>query len=369
MVSSKICCSECFTYDSVQEHIKDNGFGRGYCDFCEKKSQYCINADELYDLFSPLVNLYTPIVNFLPVEIMKEYDGETLVEKLRGEWELFTNDSWNNVENILSAIFGKYNPMEEDGIDLESWVENQDMFWAGDDNPSNVLEVAWGEFVNEIMNENRFFPQRSIDLTVLNEIPILFDTIKANNYLFRARKSYKQNRIAPKNMGKPPSNLSSPGRANPRGIPYLYLASDIQTAINEVRPNTMEFITVGKFKILENLQILDLSNPRIHDPFLCRDYLGYTIELLSFFRMLGHELSKPIDPKEKDLHYIPTQYLCEFIKHQGYDGISYKSHLARGKNIALFSDKKVKCTRSTLFEINAEPKEVLNRSMVGKNYF
>lgn len=36
---------------------------------------------------------------------------------------------------------------------------------------------------------------------------------------------------------KPLSNSASEGRANPKGIPYLYVATDKETAMSEVRPS------------------------------------------------------------------------------------------------------------------------------------
>jgi hypothetical protein len=351
----KLCCIDCFEYDSIKRFIKENGSGRGYCDFCQMTSRHCIEPSELADLFTPLVNLYEPIVNFMPLEMMKDFEGQNVAEKLSEDWTPFSNDILGNVENLLSEMFPSYDPKEFDGIDLDNWVENSDMFWGAEDEPSIRLEELWKVFCKEIIHENRYFPQKAVDLNVLNGIPILVQTVRKGEYLFRARKSSQEIKISPKKMGKPPANLSQPGRANPTGIPYLYLSTDLQTAIHEIRPNTTEFVTIGKFKILKDLQLFDLSNPRIHDPFLCGEALNHIIQLLSFFRMLGHELSKPINPKEKELHYIPTQYLCEFLKHEGYDGVSYKSHFGPGQNVALFNEKKVKCTRSVLYKIDVKP--------------
>lgn len=352
---SKLCCIDCFEDKTVKDFIQKNGSGRGFCDFCEENKRYCIEPHHLADLFSPLVGLYERIENFMPLEMMKEFEGQNIAEKLIEDWGPFSNDIPDNVESLLSEIFPCYDPKEDDGIDLDGWVENSDMFWGADDEPSLLLEKAWKEFCEEIINENRFFPQKKLDLDFLNGIPILVQDLKKGEYLFRARKSSKKQKISPNDMGKPPAYLSQPGRANPKGIPYLYLATDYQTAIHEIRPKTTEFVTIGKFKITKELKIFDLSNPRIYDPFLCGEDLKYIITLLSFFRMLGHELSKPIDPKVKELHYIPTQYLCEFIKHEGYDGISYKSHVGPGQNIALFNESKIKCTRSVLYSIDAKP--------------
>ena len=358
MECSKLCCVDCFTDATLKLHIKKNSSGKGWCNFCKKKSEHCIEPSELEELFVPIVNLYSSIETFMPMEMLKEYEGQNLAEKLSEDWEIFTNDFYENVEGILHAIFANQDTFEEYGINLDCWVESEDMFMPDEYNPSEKMKIKWNLFSKEIKNKNRFFPQQPLDLDFLDGIPILINHIQKNQYLYRARKSLKKQKIAPKNMGKPPAKKSIAGRANPQGIPYLYLANDRQTAIHEVRPSTTEFVTIGKFKILDELQIFDLSNPRISDPFLCGNDLGHTIDLLSFFRLLGYELSKPIDPKMTSLEYIPTQYLCEFIKQKGYDGISYKSTLGTGENIALFNTKKIKCTRSILFSIDAQPKKV-----------
>ena len=56
---------------------------------------------------------------------------------------------------------------------------------------------------------------------------------------------------------------------------------------------------------------------------------------------LGEELSSPVLPREAELEYLPSQYLCEFIKHRGFDGVLYKSAVAKGYNMSVFSDEKL----------------------------
>ena len=36
------------------------------------------------------------------------------------------------------------------------------------------------------------------------------------------------------------------------------------------------------------------------------------------------------------IDYIPSQYLCEFIKDCGFDGVVYRSSVSDGINLALF---------------------------------
>ncbi|MDT9910021.1 RES family NAD+ phosphorylase, partial [Klebsiella pneumoniae] len=41
-------------------------------------------------------------------------------------------------------------------------------------------------------------------------------------------------------------------------------------------------------------------------------------------------------PKSAALDYIPSQYICEFIKKTGFHGVLYSSSVSEGINLALF---------------------------------
>ena len=57
----------------------------------------------------------------------------------------------------------------------------------------------------------------------------------------------------------PNSEFCSAGRANPNGIPYLYVASDKDTAMAEVRPWIGSYISLSKIQPLTTLKIIDVS--------------------------------------------------------------------------------------------------------------
>lgn len=57
---------------------------------------------------------------------------------------------------------------------------------------------------------------------------------------------------------------------------------------------------------------------------------------LPLLERLGEELTKPVQPRSAPFEYIPSQYLCEFIKKQGYQGVIYRSSVSDGINLALF---------------------------------
>lgn len=65
------------------------------------------------------------------------------------------------------------------------------------------------------------------------------------------------------------------------------------------------------------------------------------VNKIGYLKKLGQDESKPINRDAADLEYLPTQYLCEFIKSSGWDGVAYQSSLAEGYNIAIYSDDKL----------------------------
>jgi len=75
---------------------------------------------------------------------------------------------------------------------------------------------------------------------------------------------------------KPVADKASDGRVSPRGIPCLYLATQEDTAILEVRPLIGSFVSVAQFKTRRELRLVDCSRKEIDDlafldPNLCAD--------------------------------------------------------------------------------------------------
>ena len=58
---------------------------------------------------------------------------------------------------------------------------------------------------------------------------------------------------------RPVRNQAREGRANSAGIPVLYLASELDTAIAEVRPWIGSRISVARFRVLRDLKTIDMS--------------------------------------------------------------------------------------------------------------
>ena len=134
----------------------------------------------------------------------------------------------------------------------------------------------------------------------------------------------------------PPKEKTSGGRANPSNISYLYIAEDVKTAILEVRPNVTQEVSVATVKITKDLKLFDFCYT---DP--NESELGRSLDL----GIISAAFSMPNFGDENN--YYATQYVCEFIKEMGFDGIRFYSSLnPEGKNIVLFDidiDPLTKC--------------------------
>lgn len=140
------------------------------------------------------------------------------------------------------------------------------------------------------------------------------------------------------------------GRANPKGIPYLYLATTYETAMSEVRPWVGALVSVGRFQTTRELRIVDCAQDdkgfRFHfeEP-------SPELRELDVWSDINRAFSSPIAPTDSSADYVPTQILSELFAKSGYDGISYKSCFPGGHNIVLFDLESAKIRTGHLYRV------------------
>ncbi len=147
---------------------------------------------------------------------------------------------------------------------------------------------------------------------------------------------------------------ASEGRANPKGIPYLYLATTKETAMSEVRPWVGSEISVAQFEMKKELKIIDCSENHSANPFYfsVKGFYEPSEEKreYSVWAHIDKAFSEPVTQNENHVHYAPTQIIAELFKSKGFDGVVYKSMLADGYNIALFEPESAKIINCFLYE-------------------
>ncbi len=135
---------------------------------------------------------------------------------------------------------------------------------------------------------------------------------------------------------KPIAQFAKGNRASPAGVPILYLATDPETAMSELRPWFGVDFSVAEFKITRALRIADCVKTGGGFPL----YMGGddTPEYRSkaAWGFASDAFSKPVQAGDEQ-QYRVTQFLAESLRQQGFDGIAYKSVCTpNGRNLALF---------------------------------
>ena len=215
----------------------------------------------------------------------------------------------------------------------------------------------WDDFCYNIKHVNRFHSQQ-VNFDQLENLlkNMVIDIPKGTLKLFRSRicdeDSYTSG-YSTRKMGVPPVALTTAGRTNSEGIECLYLAGDEETTFHEVRARDYDHVSVGEFIQTKDLRIVDLSLFDKIGPFSIPDFdmtwFAINIEII---RKIGDEVAKPMRRFDRALDYVPTQYICDYIKHLGYDGIKFKSTLVDGgTNYAIFNEKKFECTNVKVVQI------------------
>jgi hypothetical protein len=259
--------------------------------------------------------------------------GRLLVEWFKTDWGMFEHERMDDAhaQVLLSDI------LDDGEIVRRRFVP------AGTGRSESLHR--WQEFREELMHKNRYFPKAAPDLVRLRELLsyLITDPREIPSQLFRARIQDGAMPHPPDRMGAPPAELATHGRANPAGIPYLYLASDQNTAVSELRPHTGDLASVARCLVSDQLKLVDLRQPRkTISPFALPDESQVALLRgdLAFLATVGEELTRPVHPKSAHIDYLPSQYLCEFIKDCGFDGVMYRSSVGDGVNLALFDPAK-----------------------------
>jgi len=160
----------------------------------------------------------------------------------------------------------------------------------------------------------------------------------------------------PASRMKPVSSMVNDGRANPKGMAFLYLASKKETAMAEVRPWIGSPISLGHFKINRDIKIVDCSLYHGEQPFYFnvqkpeeepdQDFINKAV-----WTHIDNAFSQPVEMSQSAIQYIPTQIIAELFKANGFDGIVYRSKFSDGYNIVLFDMNVADLVSCCLYEV------------------
>ena len=322
-------CKDCFLDEELRSEINANAEEEGICEVCGKEGKV-MNFSEFHEFFVTLLSLFS----------RTESNDKTVVDIIQEEWALFKD---KEVAKIL----------------LTNVIAEHDFDYSTDDFVNYSDEIldrvaVWDRLKISVKENSRFF-------TNMEEF-VQYDYLTAGKSLHVGQKLYRsritpigQKKIKCDKMGCPPKELATAGRANPIGIPYLYLSDSAKTTYFEVRAVYLDQLSVGTFRIERELELVDF----IYDVNLFLAYNDGTRSLKDIvikkkiIDAISDDLSKPLRRYDSELEYVPTQLICEYCKRiVGADGISFESSLHKGgRNYVLFDNSSAKCIRVDSHEI------------------
>ncbi len=328
------CCPACFNDQEIKGIITELSSTTGNCEYCGHRDQSIIPVEELLDNFTPLLDLYE----------IDEHSETDLCSLLHQDWNTFINSGLCN--RILTDMLT--------GTSYEGLLRNKvRLKYSVDDSIT-----AWENFADEIKNENRFFIANNIIArqVVHKLLSYHTKTLRAGTRFYRGRICDTVDGYAEQDLHKPPRNVATPGRANPDGISYFYLAKELETTIYEIGASIRDFISIGEFELTEDIVIVALKEVRNVSPFIDDINLEEYIINKDILKQFGRALSTPLRSFDSVREYLPTQYLCEYIKSLNIEGVEYASAMHEGgTNYAFFDEAKfrfIKVETKTVETIN-----------------
>ena len=169
--------------------------------------------------------------------------------------------------------------------------------------------------------------------------------IQAGEYLGDRSVVYSPSRM------KPLQDRAREGRANPKGIPVLYLSTHRETAMSEVRLWVGSLVSCARFKTIRTLRIVDCSVREFRGIMFFPREPDAPVREKAAWTQINEAFSRPTTPADDTDSYVPTQVIAELFKNNGFDGIAYKSEFgSKGYNTVLFDPADAEVTSCTLFE-------------------
>jgi hypothetical protein len=364
-------CPNCVGEDFMSALIEKSGTV-AVCDYCGEGEERTFSvlelADEIESAFERHYERTSPEPDDFQAAMWRDkeldYDWERDGESVLWAIVSAANVSEQIAQDVLEileerhAVAGSDYIGEEQEFDSDSYYEEK-----GADDYEFRAEWNWVE--RSIKQRTRFF-NREADAflaRVFGNLDQLTDRhgksviVEAGpereiKSFYRARAFHSGNddeivralERPDRELGSPPSRLARAGRMNAQGISVFYGASDLPTALAEIRPPVGSRVLVGRFDLARPVRLLDVEALRavyvdgsIFDP-----AYGNRLELAQFLGRLSERMTMPVMPDDEPKEYLITQMIADFVAQVGeppIDGMLYRSVQCAGEhqNVVMFN--------------------------------
>jgi len=348
-----VCCLNCFNDYAIKNLIEESGNidGCNYCDSNDIKTMPLSEVGEFiragieraYEsldqsrYFQMQRSLGESCFGDWPIDIMTDRDAFS--QKL-----VNLNKQEDLINDLLRASMPHFEYIQH-GERLEiinTGLVLKDKLFGRDE---NRFAINWSHFKNSVKHFSRYFDINYNREELLEPLAELLEkakkTLNSGDYFWRIRgvdDSFQVDNIDDKEIGPPPNEMAKVNRMSPAGIPYLYCGSSIAVCKEEISLEDNSYLIIGKFKLEEDIDIIDLSevtriyNKSIFDP----EYDHEMYWANKFMEHFCEEVSIPVSDDNESLEYVPTQLISEYIRKLGYKGIKFNSSQLDGHQNYVF---------------------------------
>ncbi len=348
------------------------------CNLCNERNKTLELTDN-----SDFANFIRALIryHYWEDEYNKHFGGDSLEEIFSNENPIIYHKRIVD-DSVLDDLVGiiKDYKFDTEAI-VELWYGHiDDIRWSFGERIKDVKDIYISQLEKELLEKNHFLLEKQFTEKILNFVNYLSNTINIDSIYYRARIGYKE-KIKNKynsnyldkstdfvyepyeyqDIGSVPIKNSQDGRLNKKGESFLYLATDIETAISEVRPDPGHIVSVAKFKSINNIKVVDFDKAFIE--------LSKNDDTLQEFTFLAHIeqiLSHPVTKDEKHLYFI-SQFFANIFRKIGFDGVLFSSSLSIGQTLAVFNPDNFRYIENSSKVFNIESVKYAYKELIVKN--
>lgn len=339
-----LICEHCVSKNELHYELVSRGSPIDECKICKNPNGRALPVSDsrIKRIFRALVRL-----NFSEWQYNEHLGGDSLEDLVLQSKQIFDLDSTASIidfEDAFMVLERGWYPANEDEISLGGGYWSGHLLFGLRERRDQEVE----RLVAECFTRNYFevLPQAKALISALNKD--IISTIPAGTKYFRGRVGVKASYVpdelylgrasryfapyAGSEVNRPPIAIATEGRLNRPRVSVLYLASDVETAISELRPHPGHLISTASFRLKRDIAVANLAN---HD---IRDFLSDgRLEIFRAILSISDVLNLPVQPEQKEL-YAVTQMFGDAVRESGFDAVSFRSSLAGGINLTCFAE-------------------------------
>lgn len=353
MADDRKLCSECISDGELRTWLLANGTN-GDCDFDpDHDGLSCVTIDELAEEADRWFRAnYQPGADTMEPDPDPDRDGVEYGTEGEPFEDIFAEELGASEDVVRAVIAALPDASERDIMDGDTlfytdatnfeMIEvararekaDQDEYWF-----NNRYAFEWEEFCRQVQYTGRYFGIKERldqlfggpeEYGVDGPVRPLYD-LPTGQTVYRARLlndnlTEEAVEVDPaKCLGAPPPNRTQPGRMNVEFIPTFYAAFTSGTAIAELRPGIGDTIAIGEFRTRRPLRVFDFTifDRRAENRHVFHDHSRY-----EFITQMQAGISKPVRPHERQLEYIATQIVAEYLQNYfACDAVIFQSSM------------------------------------------